>query len=48
LRNDRYFRELIDSLNDKWQEKGWRFDQLLKEFPIYRSKASAAKQGDDN
>jgi hypothetical protein len=35
LRNDAYFRELIKSLDDKWQDKGWRFDELRKKYPFY-------------
>jgi hypothetical protein len=40
LKDDRYFRELIPTLAHKWQDKGQRFDELLRAHPIYSDTAS--------
>jgi hypothetical protein len=39
LKDVRYFRELIPALADKWQDRGNRFDELLRAHPIYSDRA---------
>ena len=34
LEDDTYFRKLIESVSAKWQNKGWRFEELRTKYPI--------------
>ena len=34
LKDDAYLRKLIESVSDKWQNKGWRFEELRTKYPI--------------
>ena len=34
LKDDRFLKKLIESVSDKWQNRGWRFEELRREYPI--------------
>jgi hypothetical protein len=38
LKDDHYFRNLLESVSGKWQSKGWRFDELRRDHPFFSTR----------
>ena len=43
MKDDSYFRDLIESATDSWQHRGWRFDELRKKYPIFPATHPASR-----
>ena len=41
LKDDTYFRDLVASASGKWQDEGWRFDELREKYPIFPHPSAA-------